>query len=1073
MRKNGFHLFCQILFFFIVQSAIAAVPNFTLNVTKTNETCAGNGSLSFTIGNQAPNSTIVFNIFSAPNFTTPIATTSSNSYTGLVAGSYLVVATETTASGSTTQQQNITILNQIVGLQFNLTGQNVICGNDGKITVNVTQGAAVSYEIFSGPVIAPLQPSNVFSNLAAGVYQIRVFDSCGEGVVQTYTIANSTPGLSIQISNSIDIVDCDTAQITQTITHSPSTVFAYPLTVQVTLFPPGGAPIIYTDTFTSGSPTFVQINNDIPLFPGQPYSYNIVVTDGCGNVYQTNGVAVNVSITPFLAQSSMNCNSINYSIWNGASAQIISAPAGYPNPTPFVLPPPQDMGNVSLIPVTGLTPGNYVFSVVDICGITHTLNHTVALPTFGPPSISLIDGCGVSNGSIRVISSSNIVSASIISAPAAYPNTLPFDVTAFVDSGQKNLWVTSVPQGSYTISVTDVCGGTYSVSINVIGYVETFSVEVIENCNSFDLDLHHSGNSSYPTSFWLQKFDATNNTWEHPGTGVVYAPGSFPNNTNSRQLTNNTLNLNLNYSGTFRVLSYRAIPIGLGQATPCFNVLHEFEYSGVPKINDVYTFSCNNNTFDAIVEAVGLMPLIYRITLKDGQPFLVENGNSAAFLGLETGIYNFQVEDACGNILNRNFEVPSLSPFVVSGGNFCQFENAALSVPEFSFLQYQWTKGNDPMVLATTPTLAFTPLVAADTGIYHVQISYPGNPLSCINFELSYEISLTASNPQAGDDTAVIFCGPQGTIDLFSILGGTFDSNGTWTESTTSGMLSVNNWNSANVMPGDYIFQYNVSGTCSADQSVVTIKIKNVPQTPDASVDSILCIGGDFQLHASTVLNATYQWTGPNGFTSTEQNPMIANATQQDSGVYTVKAIENGCESGLTSVAVTLGEFPQFTVDGQCVNNAFTLSVTPTDNSFDPAEVNYAWIGPENFAGSGNPIIITGLASGEYSVTVTAGDDCPTTIPIDVDGTVCGVPKGISPNNDGNNDTWNLAGFGIEKVQIFNRYGMEVYDKANYVDQWYGQDKHGNILPDATYYYLIKFTSGEAKSGWVYLLTEN
>jgi hypothetical protein len=49
---------------------------------------------------------------------------------------------------------------------------------------------------------------------------------------------------------------------------------------------------------------------------------------------------------------------------------------------------------------------------------------------------------------------------------------------------------------------------------------------------------------------------------------------------------------------------------------------------------------------------------------------------------------------------------------------------------------------------------------------------------------------------------------------------------------------------------------------------------------------------------------------------------------------------------------------------------------------------------------------------------------------------------------------------------------MVVYELDNYVDQWNGQDKNGNLLPSATYYYLVNFGNSEAKTGWVYLLRE-
>ena len=48
---------------------------------------------------------------------------------------------------------------------------------------------------------------------------------------------------------------------------------------------------------------------------------------------------------------------------------------------------------------------------------------------------------------------------------------------------------------------------------------------------------------------------------------------------------------------------------------------------------------------------------------------------------------------------------------------------------------------------------------------------------------------------------------------------------------------------------------------------------------------------------------------------------------------------------------------------------------------------------------------------------------------------------------------------------------MVVYEIDQYVNQWRGQDKKGNLLPSATYYYYVEFDNGEGRTGWVYLMT--
>ena len=98
---------------------------------------------------------------------------------------------------------------------------------------------------------------------------------------------------------------------------------------------------------------------------------------------------------------------------------------------------------------------------------------------------------------------------------------------------------------------------------------------------------------------------------------------------------------------------------------------------------------------------------------------------------------------------------------------------------------------------------------------------------------------------------------------------------------------------------------------------------------------------------------------------------------------------------------------------------------------------------------------------------------CSSSLEVTVDNVACLIPRGISPNGDTMNDNFDLTGFGVTKIGIFNRYGKEVYSQGVYNKEWYGQDKDGNELPTGTYYYAIELSNGENKTGWVYINRED
>jgi len=83
--------------------------------------------------------------------------------------------------------------------------------------------------------------------------------------------------------------------------------------------------------------------------------------------------------------------------------------------------------------------------------------------------------------------------------------------------------------------------------------------------------------------------------------------------------------------------------------------------------------------------------------------------------------------------------------------------------------------------------------------------------------------------------------------------------------------------------------------------------------------------------------------------------------------------------------------------------------------------------------------------------------------------------NGISPNGDGENDTWQIPGietFPDNEVRIFNRWGNAVFSAKRYSNDtpWNGT-WDGKDLPDGTYYYLIDLgDTSEKLSGWIQLL---
>jgi gliding motility-associated-like protein len=150
------------------------------------------------------------------------------------------------------------------------------------------------------------------------------------------------------------------------------------------------------------------------------------------------------------------------------------------------------------------------------------------------------------------------------------------------------------------------------------------------------------------------------------------------------------------------------------------------------------------------------------------------------------------------------------------------------------------------------------------------------------------------------------------------------------------------------------------------------------------------------------------------------------------------------------------------------LNNIFSLLVTPIDHSFTVENATYSWTGPNGFSSAANPISLAGNPPGLYQVTVTNTEGCQETHAIPISSTVCSIPNVFTPNDDTTNDTFNLSGLDVQRIEIYSRWGRLVYEQNNYIDQWHGQNMHGGELPDSTYYYILYLRTGEEKQGWVY-----
>ena len=157
-----------------------------------------------------------------------------------------------------------------------------------------------------------------------------------------------------------------------------------------------------------------------------------------------------------------------------------------------------------------------------------------------------------------------------------------------------------------------------------------------------------------------------------------------------------------------------------------------------------------------------------------------------------------------------------------------------------------------------------------------------------------------------------------------------------------------------------------LGGCCEFDQVEVTES-----DAPDASAvgGTLDCSGMPISLAGiSLTPNVSFSWTGPGGFTSTQQNPIVSQA-----GTYILTVTSNGgCFSTAEAEVLIDISAPDASALGDTIS-----CLVPTVQLFGASStpgVTYGWVGPGGFVSNDqNPIV---SAAGMYILSVTGPNGC-------------------------------------------------------------------------------------------------
>lgn len=394
------------------------------------------------------------------------------------------------------------------------------------------------------------------------------------------------------------------------------------------------------------------------------------------------------------------------------------------------------------------------------------------------------------------------------------------------------------------------------------------------------------------------------------------------------------------------------------------------------------------NTTQAGFNSACSSSTLFQWNFGDGQTLTTATATNPTHVYTAPGTYTVTLTttNSCSsNVITRTvcIENPPTPSFTVTPTSACipftaQVTDASTLTNTCNVTRVWTVLFNGSPCLPSSGTFSFVGGTNASSVNPQIQFTQPGNYTirltltnSCGSF-ISNQAIVAQAPPQVSINAIPSVCAGL-TINPTAVVNDCLEPSDTYSWSFTGGSPT----NASTLNPGAISYPTagtfpislavtNACGTTTANASVV---IKPIPPALNPQVNTPICAGGTANFTSDASASTTYSWSGPNSFTSNQQNFSLTNVTLAQGGTYTVFGTMNGCTGPSASVSLVVNPIPVITVSPPNATICKGQSVSLTASG----ATSYTW-SPATGLSATNVATVTASPTATQTYTITGSD---------------------------------------------------------------------------------------------------